>query len=233
MNSQNERIAHFDAAIKKKGYKEGFDYFFEQKDGIWVNKNLDSIPMFYGITVIETFSWSEYLHTLREMISSQASETLRKWFSAFTRMYFLNGNPEKVRKIYDKKLHFGGKHLSMTTLGDGKVMQGIRSLLTVWNPNLQLPVESEQYFLAGTSGTTKKVTVFHYGLPFSRVLVHASHVVSEGYITGKIGLDDSVSLILRAVPSEETAEEIHHDTYCRVDVEETYGREFLLYGYIN
>lgn len=233
MKTQQELIAQFDLAIRKKGYNEGFDFFFEQNEGVWLNRNLEAIPMFYGITIIERFSWSDYLHTLRSMITAQPKENLNKWFSAFTRMYFLNGNPEKVRKIYEKKLKFGGKPLAMTILGEGNVMQGIRSLLTVWNPVMRLPAESEKYTLLGISGITKKVTVFHYGLPFSRVLVHASHVVAEGYITGKIGLNDEVSLVLRTSPTDETESELNSDTYCRVDLEEEYGREFLLYGYIN
>ncbi len=123
------------------------------------------------------------------------------WRTAFTRTYFLAGNPANLRDRFGFAHVAEGGAVAWTHPGEAAASRPLRRLLKLFDAPAPLPPWAWlEVALPGDhpSGRTRVLYVATAGATVGRSLVHLNHLLVEAVFDGLIGYGDR--LVVRQVP---------------------------------
>jgi hypothetical protein len=153
------------------------------------------------VSVVREFEPVAWLRGTFAFAAGLAPAEAAAWRTAFTRTYFLAGNPANLRDRFGFAHIAEGGSAAWTHPGEATSSRPLRRLLKLFDGPASLPSWPRlELLLPGgpPTGRTRVLYVATAGATVDRSLVHLNHLLAEAVFDGHVGYGDR--LVVQQVP---------------------------------
>ena len=168
-------------------------------DGRWTPR--EPPPGAGALVILRSFEPVEYVRGAAAFVARLDGGARDAWYRAFTRTAFLVGDPRRVAARFGHLLTHSTEEVAWAWSPDEHATLGLRRLLKPLRTSGPPRLDPEVACDLG-AGAPREICLATDGLALEDYLVHLSHTLCEGLITGALRPDDR--LTLRHVPAIES-----------------------------